>query len=106
MSLVGNKAPIALAEAGKVGVSPSVAEGTGPSFKEVAEGLREKLSGTVDLNKELSELRGELLSKKKFAPAELLQYQILSSRFHLRVELVTKASESMLATFRRLQNPQ
>lgn len=39
-----------------------------------------------------------------FSPKELLLLQVKASSYHLRVELVSKAAESLLATVRKFQN--
>lgn len=43
-------------------------------------------------------------TSKNIAPKDLLLLQIKASSYHLRVELVSKAAESLLATVRKFQN--
>jgi len=82
----------------------------GPSFSSVLESCRnrsalESLTGD-SLHKELLHFKEQILSGKTFSPKELLVYQIRASEFNLRVELLAKIADALLATTRKLQSGQ
>lgn len=92
-------------------LAPSNASST-KTFEGMLQGLRQSsqdkntiLSG-LDAHADLQTLQTQILSGKEFSPAELLRYQIVVSKFNLNVELVSKLAESLLASVRKLQNPQ
>lgn len=70
----------------------------GKDFKEVM--------NKVDLHSELQQMQKDLISGKSFAPHELIHYQVKANQFHLRVEMLSKASEGILAGVRKFQQGQ
>ena len=76
------------------------------TFTEVLQGVRKSAETKTDLHAEIRELQQLLLSGRKIPPEKLLVYQIKAGQYGMRVELVTKLAESMLATVRRFQNSQ
>ena len=79
-------------------------------FAEAMKGARRGQSGEFFLGQELhtslSELRRAILQRKELSSRELLLYQMRAADLALRVELTAKAADGLVATMRRLQNPQ
>lgn len=71
------------------------------SFSEILNGTKNR-----DLHVEISQLQQQLLNNRELSPRELLLYQIKVGRMGMQVELVSKLSESLIATSRRLQSSQ
>ena len=66
----------------------------GVSFKEIMAG---------GLEEELKNIQGQLANGHNFSPKELLLYQVKASQFGLRVELVSRVAESLVAVTKKLQ---
>lgn len=58
------------------------------------------------LQAELATLRAKITRKGNIDARDLLLYQIRSGEFGLRVELISKVADSLLATTRKLQSGQ
>lgn len=82
---------------------------SGKSFGQSLENVRKSgdqvLFPKTDFHKELVKLQQDLASGKKIPPRDLLLYQIKAGQFHLRVELISKSAETVLAAVRKFQNP-
>jgi hypothetical protein len=52
---------------------------------------------------EILTLQTRLLGAKELSPKELIVYQVKASQFGLQVELLSKVSESIVATVRKFQ---
>jgi hypothetical protein len=59
-----------------------------------------------DIHKELLTFQANVLGGKEVTSAQLIALQIRASRFHIKVDLISKAAESFLATTRKFQSGQ
>jgi hypothetical protein len=59
-----------------------------------------------DLIPQLRKLEHSVTTGQKIPPEQLLALQIRTGELGMRVELVSKMAESLISTFKRLQNPQ
>jgi hypothetical protein len=91
-------------------VAPATPKPTGPAqgfkelFDKLASGPNSKDVFSNALHKELGAIQQKAIGGGALEARELLLYQIKSSNFNLRVELVSKLSESLLGTLRKLQS--
>lgn len=88
-----------------------VAQKAGGTFAEVRAELLSKDKGIEalfggDLVPQLRKLEQSVVSGQKIPPEQLLALQIRAGDLGMRVELVSKMAESLISTFKRLQNPQ
>ena len=78
-----------------------------PSFGVAMQQARHDLSAILwskgDLHGELRELQRRVEGHAPISSRELLVYQLKASRFHLQVELLSKAAESLLGALRKFQ---
>ncbi|MCB0337337.1 MAG: hypothetical protein KDD62_13565 [Bdellovibrionales bacterium] len=65
-----------------------------------------QLAGKEDYHSQIVQLEQAMLAGRSLKPNELLMHQIRAQQFHLKVELASKAAESLLTTVRKLQSPQ
>lgn len=74
--------------------------------------LFERLSQSKELSsvfgskghEEILQFQNRALQGEGLSPRELLLYQVKAGEFNMRVELVSKAAESLLGTVKKLQN--
>lgn len=85
-------------------VTPEIAI---PNTEHLAPVNQDKIS---DLIQSFSEKLGldrtfslEKIAQQNFSPQELILYQIQASNYHLRIEMISKGTESLLQTFRKVQ---
>ena len=81
----------------------------GPSFAEVMKKAVSGSSGARDFDGTLAELartKELILSGKSLGLNEIIRYQIQAGDVGLRVELLSKLADSLIATSRKLQSGQ
>lgn len=104
---IGNSAlPQTVQVVGKIEAAGLGSQGT---FAKTFETIRSAAfgdSGGMSLHSELSAFSDKILSGKAVPLADLMVYQIRAGQFGMRVELFSKLADSMLATMRKLQQPQ
>ncbi|MCO6430205.1 MAG: hypothetical protein J5J00_05040 [Deltaproteobacteria bacterium] len=96
--------PIAAQQAEQL-VGPSPAKHS--TFQEIFKGLRDGPRGLgLDSFSEIAQVQQRILSGQKLTPQELIIYQVRAGEYNLRVELVSKIAESVMATMRKFQSSQ
>lgn len=75
------------------------------SFSEVFGRVLERvdLSSTSAQIKDIAGMQQTIERGETFLPRDLILFQVMASRIHLRVELVSKSAETVHATVRRFQ---
>lgn len=63
-------------------------------------------AGKPDFHQDLVQMQKDVMSGKELSMRDLFRYQIKAGQFHLRVELLSKAAEGMLASVRKFQSGQ
>src|SRR5262249_16068167 len=85
--------------------APALPLNSGKSFKEIKSALNVgKPEG--DLFTQIEKAKNGILSGKELSQKDLLLYQKNAQEMGMRVELLSKVSESMLSAARKFQNPQ
>jgi hypothetical protein len=51
----------------------------------------------------LEAIEKNLLSRQSFTPQDLIKYQVLAQKFHLKIELSTRVADGISAGIKRLQ---
>jgi len=51
----------------------------------------------------LEAIEKNLINKKSFEPQDLIKYQLLAQKFHLRIEFSTRVADGVSAGIKRLQ---
>lgn len=83
--------------------SPEQISTNGFSFDAIKKEIANLL---LDKSSPLSEIENRLTNTNNLSGKDLLSFQIRASNYHMKVEVVSKVAESLIATTRRLQQVQ
>ena len=85
-------------------LDPVVTPGKSPSgkgFNSVMQEVNSRSSG--DLHEAINAMEKQILSGKQISPSDLISFQMITSRFNMKVELISKVAESVSGTIKKFQ---